>query len=194
VVVICESKPEISTIVEAGLFLIHDSASGPIDFSGPRCIFPFRSSGFHEPAYFGASARLRASARPRVLIVSPSLAYYYYYSSILRGIASRFQNFAAKVEVARRKRVAISTRSQLHACCQVEQRRDATLVEMRREVRAVCDRGAANVMNNDSNYVIQVEHKAPVKDGNLTIQYTKKTREFRSVQETDQPDLHLRSV
>jgi hypothetical protein len=53
--------------------LIHDSASGPIDFSGPRCIFPFRSSGFHEPAYFGAYAR------PRVLIVSPSLAYYYYY-------------------------------------------------------------------------------------------------------------------
>jgi hypothetical protein len=116
------------------------------------------------------------------------------YSSILRGIASLFQNFAAKVEVAPRKRVAISTRSQIHACCQVETRRDATLVEMRREVCAVCDRGAANVMNNDSNYVIQVEHKAPVKDGNPTIRYTKKTREFRSVQETDQPDLHLRSV
>jgi hypothetical protein len=36
--------------------LIHDSASGPIDFSGPRCGFLIRSSGFHEPAL----ARLRA--------------------------------------------------------------------------------------------------------------------------------------
>jgi hypothetical protein len=70
------------------------------------------------------------------------------YSSIPREIASRFQNFAAKVEVAPRKRVAISTRSQLHACCQVETRRDATLVEMRREVRAVCDRSAGNCYIN----------------------------------------------
>jgi hypothetical protein len=37
------------------------------------------------------------------------------YSSILRGIASRFQNFTARAEVALRKRVAISIRSQLHA-------------------------------------------------------------------------------
>jgi hypothetical protein len=52
------------------------------------------------------------------------------------------------LEVAPRKRVAISTRSQLHACCQVETRRDATLVEMRREVRAVCDRSAGNCYIN----------------------------------------------
>jgi hypothetical protein len=31
-------------------YLIHDSASGPIDSSGPRCIFTFRSSAFYEPA------------------------------------------------------------------------------------------------------------------------------------------------
>jgi hypothetical protein len=49
------------------------------------------------------------------------------YSSILRGIASRFQHFASRGEVAPRKRVAIPIRSQLHACCQVETRRDATL-------------------------------------------------------------------
>jgi hypothetical protein len=73
-----------------------------------------------------------------------------FYSSILRGIASRFQNFASRGEVAPRKRVAISTRSQLHACCQVETRRDATLVEMRREVRAMCDRGAASCYINPS--------------------------------------------
>ena len=53
--------------------LIHDSASGPMDFSGPRCIFPFRSSAFLELGHFGASARLRASARPRVFIVSSRL-------------------------------------------------------------------------------------------------------------------------
>jgi hypothetical protein len=60
------------------------------------------------------------------------------YSSILRGIASRFQHFASRVEVAPRKRIAISIRSQLQACRQVETRRGAALVEMRREVRAAC--------------------------------------------------------
>jgi hypothetical protein len=50
-------------------FLIHDSASGPVDFSGPRCIFPFRSSGFRELAL----ALQRVSACPRVFIVSPRL-------------------------------------------------------------------------------------------------------------------------
>jgi hypothetical protein len=73
-----------------------------------------------------------------------------FYSSILREIAPRFQNFAAKVEVAPRKRVAIPTRSQLHACCQLETRRDATLVEMRREVRAMCDKAAASCYVNPS--------------------------------------------
>jgi hypothetical protein len=43
--------------------LIHDSASGPIDFSGPRCILPIGSSAFHEPAL----ARQRVYARLRVL-------------------------------------------------------------------------------------------------------------------------------
>jgi hypothetical protein len=71
-------------------------------------------------------------------------------SSILRGTASRSQNFTSGFEVAPRERVAISIRSQLHACCQVETRRDATLVEMRREVRAMCDRGAANCYINPS--------------------------------------------
>lgn len=47
--------------------LIHDSASEPVDFSGPHCIFPFRSSAFHEPC------ALRAFARPRVFIVSSRL-------------------------------------------------------------------------------------------------------------------------
>jgi hypothetical protein len=70
------------------------------------------------------------------------------YSSILRGIASRFQNFASRGEVAPRERVAIPIQSQLHACCQGETRRDATLVEMRREVRAMCDRGAASCYIN----------------------------------------------
>jgi hypothetical protein len=85
------------------------------------------------------------TGRRRVLVVAGTG-----YSSILRGIASRFQNFASSGEVAPRKRVAISTRSQLHACCQVETRRDATLVEMRREVRAMCDRGAASCYINPS--------------------------------------------
>ena len=66
------------------------------------------------------------------------------YSSILRGIASRFQNLASSGEVAPRKRVAISTQSQLHTCCQVETRRDATLVRLHREVRVICDRGVAS--------------------------------------------------
>jgi hypothetical protein len=35
---------------------------------------------------------------------------------------------ASRGEAARRKRVAISIRSRLHACCQAETRRDATLV------------------------------------------------------------------
>ena len=43
-------------------FLIHDSASGPVDFSGPRCILPIGSSAFHEPAL----ARQRVYARLRV--------------------------------------------------------------------------------------------------------------------------------
>lgn len=42
------------------------------------------------------------------------------------------------------ERVAISTWSQLHACCEAETRRDATLVEMRREVCSVCDRSAGS--------------------------------------------------
>jgi hypothetical protein len=72
------------------------------------------------------------------------------YSSILRGIASRFQNLASREEVAPRKRVAIPIRSQLYACCQVETRRDASLVEVRREVRAMRDRGAASCYINPS--------------------------------------------
>lgn len=63
------------------------------------------------------------------------------YSSILRGIASRFQNFASSGEVASRKRVAIPTRNQLHTCCHVETRRDAILIEMRRDVSWSCDIG-----------------------------------------------------
>ena len=50
--------------------LLHDSALGPVDLCGPGCIYPFRSSAFLELGHFGASARLRASARPRVFIVS----------------------------------------------------------------------------------------------------------------------------
>jgi hypothetical protein len=53
--------------------LIYDSASGPIDFSGPRCIFPFRSSAFYEPSCLGASARLRAYARTRLFTVPSPL-------------------------------------------------------------------------------------------------------------------------
>jgi hypothetical protein len=34
--------------------LVHDA-----DFRKPRCTFPFGSSTFHAPGYFGASARLR---------------------------------------------------------------------------------------------------------------------------------------
>jgi hypothetical protein len=56
------------------------------------------------------------------------------YVSILRGISSRFQNFASRGEVAPRERVAMPIRSQLHACCRVETRRDTILMEMRREV------------------------------------------------------------
>ena len=63
------------------------------------------------------------------------------YSSILQGIAPRFQNSASSGEVAPRERVAISIRSQLHACCQVETRRDAILMEMRRKVSRSCDIG-----------------------------------------------------
>jgi hypothetical protein len=44
--------------------------------------------------------------------------------------------------------IAISARSQLHACCQVETRRDATLVEMRCEVRAACYRGTGSCYIN----------------------------------------------
>jgi hypothetical protein len=54
-------SPTLANRIRRGL--IHDSASGPVDFSGPRCIFPFRSSGFREPAL----ARQRVYARLRVL-------------------------------------------------------------------------------------------------------------------------------
>jgi hypothetical protein len=53
--------------------LIYDSALGPTDFSGARCIFPFRSSAFHEPSCVGASARLRAYARTRLFTVPSPL-------------------------------------------------------------------------------------------------------------------------
>ena len=43
--------------------LIHDPASGLIDFSGPRYCFLIRSSAFHEPAL----ARQRVYARLRAL-------------------------------------------------------------------------------------------------------------------------------
>jgi hypothetical protein len=43
--------------------LIHDSASGSIDFSESHCIFPFRSSAFHEPTL----ARQYVYTRLRVL-------------------------------------------------------------------------------------------------------------------------------
>jgi hypothetical protein len=33
-------------------------------------------------------------------------------------------------------------------------------------------------MNNDSNVVTEIEHEAPMKDGNLTILYTKETRSY----------------
>lgn len=69
-------------------------------------------------------------------------------SSVLRGIALRSQNSASSGEVAPRERVAIAIRSQLHACCQVETRRHATLVEMRREVRAACYRGTSSCYIN----------------------------------------------
>jgi hypothetical protein len=72
------------------------------------------------------------------------------YSSILREIATRYLSSASRPEVASRKRAANAIQSRLHACCQVETRRDATLVEMRREVRAVCDRSAGNCYINPS--------------------------------------------
>jgi hypothetical protein len=43
-------------------YLIHDPASGPVDFKGPRCVILFESSAFHKPDNFGVSARLHASA------------------------------------------------------------------------------------------------------------------------------------
>jgi hypothetical protein len=46
------------------------------------------------------------------------------YSSILRGIASRFLNFASSREVTLRKRVANTTRGCLHLCCIDEKHRD----------------------------------------------------------------------
>jgi hypothetical protein len=48
--------------------LIHDSASGPDDLSGPRLIFPIRLGAFHEPGYVSASVRLCASVHPRVFV------------------------------------------------------------------------------------------------------------------------------
>jgi hypothetical protein len=53
--------PRLANMTRRGL--VHDSASGPVDFSGPRRIFPFRSSASYEPRYVSASARLCASAR-----------------------------------------------------------------------------------------------------------------------------------
>ena len=49
------------------------------------------------------------------------------YSSILRRIASRLQDFTSGSKVAPSKRIAIAVLRQLHACCQVETRRDAIL-------------------------------------------------------------------
>jgi hypothetical protein len=60
-------------------------------------------------------------------------------SLVFWGIASRFQNLASRGEVAPLKRVAISIRSQLHACCQVDTRCDANLVEMHRKVLCTLD-------------------------------------------------------
>jgi hypothetical protein len=54
---------ELGTDLVAGLDLIHDAASGPVDFSGPRCCFLIRSSAFHKPAL----ARQRVYARLRAL-------------------------------------------------------------------------------------------------------------------------------
>jgi hypothetical protein len=54
-------------------------------------------------------------------------------------------------EVAPRERVAIPIRSQLHACCQVETRRDAILMEMRREVSWSCDIGIDSLGLQTSN-------------------------------------------
>jgi hypothetical protein len=73
------------------------------------------------------------------------------YSSILRGIASRFQHFASRREVAPRKRVAIPIQSQPHACCQVATRRDAILMEMRRDVSWSCDIGIDGLGLQTSN-------------------------------------------
>jgi hypothetical protein len=73
------------------------------------------------------------------------------YSGILREIASRLQNSASRGEVAPRKPVAISVRSQLHACCQVETRRDAILMEMRREVSWSYDIGIDGLGLQTSN-------------------------------------------
>jgi hypothetical protein len=56
------------------------------------------------------------------------------YSSILRGIASRFQNSACRQKVVPRKRVAIQIWSRLHSCCLNKTRRDATLAKIRREI------------------------------------------------------------
>jgi hypothetical protein len=83
------------------------------------------------------------------------------YSGILRKIASRSQNFTSGGEVALRKRIAMSIRSQPHACYQVETRRDATLVEMRREVRAMCDRDAASCYINPSEplYIVFTQRR-----------------------------------
>jgi hypothetical protein len=99
---------------------------------------------------------VRDDSRAALFSVGSNICQWRSYSSILRGTASRFQNFTSRGEVVPRKRVAISIRSQLHACCQVETRRDATLVEMRREVRVMCDKVAASCYVNPSKpwYVV----------------------------------------
>jgi hypothetical protein len=65
-----ENKRAAAAIWEATGELASASLAHDADFSRPRWTFPFRSSTFHEPGYLGASACLRASARPRVFIVS----------------------------------------------------------------------------------------------------------------------------
>jgi hypothetical protein len=74
-------------------------------------IWPISVARMESDVQFGATVKRRRTM---------------HYSSILREIASRFQNFASRGEVAPRERVAIPIQSQLHACCQVETRRDAT--------------------------------------------------------------------
>jgi hypothetical protein len=86
-------------------------------------------------------------------------------------MASRFYNSACRREVAPPKRIAISIRSQLQACCQAETRRDATLVEMRREVRSVCDRSAGICYINLSEtwYIVLVAQRRRAKSSIVVL-------------------------